>query len=303
MLPMTITQRTLGPHTTVLVGDHGGRYPDGNSVVVRGADATVLVDPSTSVAAEPPELDVDLIVLTHAHEDHVAGMFRFPHAEVHVHDDDLPGVASLDGLMQIYGLDDDIDRAFRQTIVGEFTYVPRPDAHGFSGGTTFDLGGVRIEVVHLPGHTRGHCALLIEPDGVLITGDIDLSTFGPYYGDAWSDLDAFETSLHRVRSIEAAWYSTFHHKGVVEGHDAFVSAVDTFAAVIGDRERRMIEFAQQPRTLADFVAHRFVYRPGVDVVFADAVERRSAQMSIERLVRAGRLLELDDHRWCAVASS
>lgn len=300
---MSITHRKLGPHTTVLVGDHEGRYPAGNSVLIRGADATALVDPSTSVASEPPDIDVDLIVLTHAHEDHVAGMFRFPSAELHVHADDLLGATSLDGLMQIYGLEPDVDRAFREVIERDFTYKPRHDARSFTDGTSIDLGGVRLEVIHLPGHTRGHSALLIEPDGVLITGDIDLSTFGPYYGDSWSDLDAFEASLHRVRSIEATWYSTFHHKGVVEGHAAFVAAVDTFAAVINDRERRMIEFAQEPRTLADFVEHRFIYRPGVEVVFANSVERRSAQMSIERLIRAGRLLDLGDGHWRAVSGS
>lgn len=300
---MSIVHRHLGPHTTVLVGDHGGKYPAGNTVLVRGTSATALVDPSTTVALEPPDDDIDLVVLTHAHEDHMAGMFRFPDAEVHVHELDLLGATSLDGLMQIYGLDADVDRVFRETIVRDFTYAPRPDARSFTDGQVIDLGGVRIEVVHLPGHTRGHCGLLIEPDGVLVTGDIDLSTFGPYYGDAWSDLNAFEASLERVRSIDTRWYSTFHHKGVVEGHDAFAAAVETFAAVIGDRERRMVEFADQPRSLADFVAHRFVYRPGVEVVFADSVERRSAEMSIERLVTAGQLLAEGDGHWVAAGRS
>ena len=38
---------------------------------------------------------------------------------------------------------------------------------------------------------------------MLYLGDIDLSSFGPYYGDAWSDLEDFERSLALVRAIEA----------------------------------------------------------------------------------------------------
>ena len=33
--------------------------------------------------------------------------------------------------------------------------------------------------------------------------DIDLTGFGPYYGDVWSDLEDFEASLRRVREEDA----------------------------------------------------------------------------------------------------
>jgi glyoxylase-like metal-dependent hydrolase (beta-lactamase superfamily II) len=52
--------------------------------------------------------------------------------------------------------------------------------------------------MHLPGHTAGHCALLVEPQGVAFIGDIDLSGFGPYYGDATSSLAAFRRTLQAV---------------------------------------------------------------------------------------------------------
>ena len=38
-------------------------------------------------------------------------------------------------------------------------------------------------------------------EDLLYLGDIDLSSFGPYYGDAWSDLEDFERSLARVRDM------------------------------------------------------------------------------------------------------
>ena len=53
---------------------------------------------------------------------------------------------------------------------------------------------MRVCAHHLPGHTAGHCALVVESEGVAFIGDIDLSGFGPYYGDATSSLADFRAS-------------------------------------------------------------------------------------------------------------
>ena len=110
---------------------------------------------------------------------------------------------------------------------------------------------------------------------MLYLGDIDLSSFGPYYGDAWSSLEDFERTLTMARGIAARCYATFHHVGVLDGRDAFVERIDRFAAVIERREAALLGFLAEPHTMAEIVAHRFVYRPQDAVPYADAVERRS----------------------------
>ena len=82
--------------TTLLPGKNAGRYPDGNAVVVRGRVESVLIDAPLSVAANPPE-GIDRILVSHCHEDHIAGLPRFPDQPVYVHHADLPGLASLMG--------------------------------------------------------------------------------------------------------------------------------------------------------------------------------------------------------------
>jgi glyoxylase-like metal-dependent hydrolase (beta-lactamase superfamily II) len=290
---------------TVLFGRDRGRYPQGNSHLVEGDRETAIVDPSLGLLPRRGRLPrVDRVINSHCHEDHIAGNHLFPEVPWHLHEADLPGIRSLDALLAIYGWDEPaVAEGFRKVLVEDFHFVPRPDAVAFRDGDVFDLGGVRVRVIHTPGHTRGHCALLVEQDGagerVLYLGDIDLSSFGPYYGDAWSDLEDFERSLARVRGIEADRYATFHHVGVVD-RATFLERLDRFAGVIRSREERLLAFLAEPRSLDDAARHRFVYRPGDAVPFADSVERRSMAQHLARLRRSGRVREVAPGRFQTV---
>src|SRR5215212_1823016 len=136
-------ERRLTPEVSVLVGDKDGSYPSGNSLLVRGAAETVIIDPSVTVVAKGgAPVPVDAVLNSHSYEDHMAGNGLFATARVHIHDDDLPGARSLDGLMAVYGLGPPADDDFRRTVVEGFHYAPRPDAQGFRDGHVFDLGGV-----------------------------------------------------------------------------------------------------------------------------------------------------------------
>jgi len=285
---------------TVLVGERAGKYPHGNSLLVEGTHETAIVDPSLAVAegafALPP---VDRVLNSHCHEDHVAGNGRFPAVPWHFHEADLPGIRSLGALMAIYGFDGAIDAAWRRIVVDQFHFTPRPDPTPFRDGEVFDVGGSRLRVIHAPGHTRGHSFFHVEPEDVLYLGDVDLSSFGPYYGDAWSSLEDFERTLAMARELPARWYATFHHIGVVEGREAFRDRLDRYAAVIADRERRLVEYLGEPRTLDEIAAHRFVYRPQDAVSFADPVERRSMGQHVRRLAATGRVREVDPGRFVA----
>jgi glyoxylase-like metal-dependent hydrolase (beta-lactamase superfamily II) len=163
-----------------------------------------------------------------------------------------------------------------------------------------DLGDVTVQLVHAPGHTSGHSVYLIESDSgrVLVTGDIDLSSFGPYYGDAASGLDDFEHTLQHVRAIEADHYVTFHHKGVVDGHESFVQAVDAYAAVIVRRHAQLLQLLEQRRTFDELVREGIVYRPGTrPAVFGESVERYTIRRHLERALGDSSATTDGHHYW------
>lgn len=292
-----VDERRLSDSVSVLVGANNGGYPSGNSLLVRGAGETLLIDPSVDVVSRGGvPAPVDAVVNSHSHEDHIAGNGMFADARIHVHHDDLPGVTSMDGLMAVYGLEGESRTEFEQTVITEFHFTARPDAQGFSDGHVFDLGGgTTVEAVHLPGHTRGHSGFRIGD--VFFLSDIDLTGFGPYYGDVWSDLEQFEESLVKVRDEEAAHYVTFHHKGVIDGRERFLEMLDDFHAVIGRRHDAMLDYLTEPRSIEEMAAHRFIYRPHVEMAFVESVERRSAQMHVDRMLRRDEATEVAPGRF------
>jgi glyoxylase-like metal-dependent hydrolase (beta-lactamase superfamily II) len=197
--------------------------------------------------------------------------------------------------MALYGIPSDGVAGMTALVVDRFHYAGWPSAVGFSAGASWDLGGVSVRAIHAPGHTGGHCVFMIEPDDgshrVVVLGDIDLSSFGPYYGDAQSSLEEFEATLAMLPTLEADHYVTFHHKGVVDGHAAFVEAVTSFGEMIGRRESALLGLLATPKTLEELCAVGIVYRPGTrPPLFGDGVELHSIQRHLARLMDAGRVV-------------
>jgi glyoxylase-like metal-dependent hydrolase (beta-lactamase superfamily II) len=287
----------FGP-VSVYFGQKSGKYPDGNQVIVRGSEATAAFDTPQVANHIGAALDsVELVILGHVHEDHMAGLQRLRQVPVHVHEADLAAARSWEGLSRHYGYTPPVLSALKTKIEAEFNYVPRPDAISYADGAVWDLGGVRVRAVHMPGHTAGHNVLLVEPHGIAFIGDIDLSGFGPYYGDATSDLGQFRRSLARLESLPASVWITSHHKGVLTDRAAFVSALHAFAARIDAREARLLDMlAAGPRTLADLVRQRLMYPPRHQDLWVDCAEARAISQHLDELRAAGRVVQ-DGRAW------
>jgi len=277
----------------VYLGEKSGKYPDGNQVIVTGRDTRVALDTPLVANRLRRELEgTDLVVLGHMHEDHAAGLHLLPRARVFAPQADLPAVQSWKGLERHYGYRPEVFSAMREIVARDFFFAPRPDAVGYADGQVWELGGVRLRAHHMPGHTAGHSVLVAEPEGVAFIGDIDLSGFGPYYGDACSNLADFRRTLARVADIPARVWITSHHKGVITGRDDFLHLLHAFRDKIAQRERAILaELAQGPRSLQQLVEHRFLYPRGFEVVYAEDAERHTLLAHLTEWLASGRVVE------------
>ena len=288
--PSLLPSMDLG-RVRIFFGANGGKYPDGNQVLIRGTDTIAAFDTPLVSNHIGSQFDAaDLVVLGHVHEDHMAGLHRVPDAAVHVPEADLAAAQSWEGLAAAYGISGDDSRLLRNRFEQDFHYSPQPHAISYADGAIWDLGMVKVHAIHMPGHTPGHSILLIEPDGIAFIGDIDLSGFGPYYGDANSSLPAFRETLRKIPTIPAKSWITFHHRGLYTDRETFLDDLDAYSSKIRVREERILDLLRQsPKTLSQLVQKRILYPSGYDEPWADSSERHTIAQHLSELVEQGRV--------------
>jgi glyoxylase-like metal-dependent hydrolase (beta-lactamase superfamily II) len=276
---------------SVLFGEKNGKYPDGNQVLIRGSGTRAAFDtPLVSNYIGPEFESTELVVMGHVHEDHMAGLHRVPHATVCVHEADLPAIRSWDGMLALYGNAQRSAPEMLAMLQRSFFYTPRPDAQGYVDGASWELGESRIRAFHMPGHTAGHCVLLVEPEGVAFTGDIDLTGFGPYYGDASSSLREFRQSLARLPDIPAKVWVTSHHRGAYTDREHFLRDLAAYMATLDQREQRLLAWlGESPKTLEQLVELRLLYPPGYESPWVVSAETRTIAQHLVELVADGRV--------------
>ena len=286
----TIPRADFG-RVTVFFGEKNGKYPDANQVIVRGSDTQAAFDTPIVANHIGPEFDrSELVILGHVHEDHMAGLHRLPKAPVHVHEADLKAAQSWEGLRAAYGSDDSYASEMLVRFQRDFFYAPRPDAVGYADDAVWELGGSRVRAFHAPGHTAGHCVLLVEPEGVAFIGDVDLSSFGPYYGDASSSLSDFRRTLARVAEIPAKVWITSHHRGVYTDRAHFLRDLTAYAATLDKREQRLLGLLREsPKTLERLVECRLLYPPGHQDLWVVDAETRSISRHLDEMLADGRV--------------
>ncbi len=282
---------------SIHLGEKSGKYPDGNQVIVKGGEQRVAFDtPLCSNRIGNDFDDVDLVILGHAHEDHMAGLHRVPNARVEVHEADLDAVRFWTGLCEHYGYPPDVLAEMKTLIERDFHYVPRPDATAYIHAQRWDLGGgVRVSAHHLPGHTSGHSALIVESEGVAFIGDIDLTGFGPYYGDATSSLADFRKSLIAVAELDARIWVTSHHRAVITERARFLADLAGFADKIDRRNEKLIGYLREgPQSLAELARRRLLYPPGFSLPYVESAELNSIRMHLDELMAEGRVRPAGD---------
>ena len=280
----------LGAHTTMLCGDDNGKYPAGNPILVEGPDSRVLIDSALTV----PFPDVDLVVVSHYHEDHTVGLPSRPDLKVQIHQADLAPVRDVSEFSKAGGFS---EPEFLKDLEERFQFGPVPQATALDMQPIDLGGGVTVTPIHLPGHTAGHCGFLIEPDGVFFTADVDLSSFGPFYGDVTSSLPDFRASLRLSNEIEASVYSTYHHKREVRGTAEFRKLLGVFADVIDQRTQRVLDLLDEPAALDDLIGKGVVYRAGRVPTYAVTSERAMTQLHLDELIDIGKVAQETDGRY------
>lgn len=188
-----------------------------NTFLVRSPDLPdgVVIDPGCDVEAVDAAIadlgmQVRGVLLTHAHYDHVWGAAHLQdrlRVPLFIHESDV-------GLLR---------RVNAFTLVLGLQHIPVPSpTHLLRGGEVVPCGSLPIEVLHLPGHTKGSVAFVIGRD--VFVGDTVLPSGVGRTDLPGSDQTALPGSVRRL--VEALDDESVVHPG----HGPDMSRHDVIAA-------------------------------------------------------------------------
>lgn len=124
-------------------------------IIDTGLDETELLD-----FLEEKKLNPVALVLTHGHIDHIAGVNAlrktFPNIKVYIH--------KLDAELLI-------DPMSNLSLMTGSKFITEPADFTVEEGYIIEQAGIKLQVLHTPGHTPGGISLYSQEDGVVFSGD------------------------------------------------------------------------------------------------------------------------------------
>ena len=196
-----------------------------NTYLIRSPEKSILIDPGHAahfghVRDELDRIglaidDIDLVICTHAHPDHIESVRFFS---------DAPARFALHAAE--WALVEQMAPMLKASMEIELEMF-RPDFFLEEGDLT--VGDIRLEVFHTPGHSPGGISLYRPAEKALFTGDLIFKGGLGRTDLPGGDGRQLKESIRRMASLEAEW--------MLAGHGDVVSGVDEVKANFTQVER------------------------------------------------------------------
>lgn len=270
------TEEPFGRSNTVLIDD----------------DIRVMIDSgSGGILEDARPRDIDILLNSHCHIDHVWDNSLFTRARILTHPLEKDNFADHTKIGSIESwqkyMTEDLDQVMQLmgSVIPTFLGPWRIDGI-IDEGSVIDTGKTKIHVLHMPGHTSGHLTFYFPDEDLLFSGDICLTRVGPWYGDATTPLESFIDSINRIIDMKPGRVVSGHNKEVLPA-ESVREVLEEYRDRITLREDRIIEtLTRAPGTLDDLAARKLIYpaHPSVLVVYW---EKAMIAKHLERLIKNG----------------
>jgi hydroxyacylglutathione hydrolase len=284
----------LSPGVYFVEAENNGRFPFAHGLLLTGPE-TVLIDAGVGervIRAIDRERRIDVLIITHSHPDHIRDWHLLEDRHLLLPRETPESVKDLQLLGERFTGSQE-NGAHWAWMVGEglgARPLRDPDER-YGDGDLLHLGRAELQAVHAPGHVDDHYCFFERRSGTLFTTDIDLTSFGPWYGNPESDIEAFEESVLKVMSLPYERVCT-SHKEPVEG-DA-TEEFERFLSAFGRQRDKVLDLCRVPASLDRLIEASPFYGDALeDKVIQGIFEQAMIRKNLALLIRDGLVKEAD----------
>jgi hydroxyacylglutathione hydrolase len=284
--------RQLADSVYFVRGEGDGRFPSCHGFLLSGKE-TVLIDAGIG-EAKIREIDrekhIDILMISHSHPDHIR-YWHLLHDRYILLPQQTPDVVQdLQLLGERFTGSSEGGTIWADFVRDRLGVRPLREPDGrYAEGDVLEIGGAELEAIHTPGHLDDHYCFLERKTGTLFATDIDLTSFGPWYGNPESDIEMFEDSVKKVMAMPCNRVCS-SHKEPIEGRAA--TEFEAFLKAFCRQSRQVLELCDRPSSLEDLVEASPFYGNGLpNKSIQQIFEGNMISKNLALLVREGRLQE------------
>jgi glyoxylase-like metal-dependent hydrolase (beta-lactamase superfamily II) len=232
----------------IVQGLNRSRSPFSNSFLITDG-INILLDAGCGISlieAMLETINIDLAVLSHSHPDHTSGSWVLNKAGtgIFVPCEDADSIGDTEKLAQRM-VGSELSETWKKEYLPATGYRDFSYSGTYSNGHAFSTGKLNLRALSAPGHTNDHYCLW-EADRKIIFGfDIDLSPFGPWYGNPESDIGLFIKSIATVKALPFETYISSHARPVNRSHA--LRRLEAYESVIDFRDNLILDLMPQGR--------------------------------------------------------
>jgi hydroxyacylglutathione hydrolase len=285
---MVIKMKRIGP-LVIVEGPNNSKVPFSRSLYIDSTEKVLIdsgADPKALLQINQ-QFGIELILNTHYHPDHTQHNHLFPNAQKWINPIEFETVRTIEGIAKANGIYQEWGEAgveiWRKNLPLEWINSLGEISGTYDYEVEYSFGGVKISLLHTPGHTSGLVSPYFPELGVVYVGDYDMTSFGPWYNGTDGDIEDFIKSGKRLLSLDATTFITGHQKGIFSKQE-FQQEMGKFLNFIDKRDEAIERYVREGLTFKELTDIGIFYpKSTLNVPIFKTWERSGIRKHMHRL--------------------
>lgn len=248
----------IAPSIFLVDGENEGRFPFSHSILIRDK-ITGLIDTGCGLRRLKhirKKYRPDLVLNSHTHPDHSAGNWLFEGVPLLVPQEGFDVSGQLLKMSERFTEPGELAQKWRSYVQQTMGFKETQPTEAYQDGRRLRFGRVELEAIHSPGHASDHYCFFEPRLKILFSFDIDLDSFGPWYGCRESDIDLFQTSVRRLQALRPRMVVS-SHLGII--NERIDDRFEAYLNIISRREERILKSLSEERRLEKLIDQALIH--------------------------------------------